>query len=509
MTDEKIDRDEIFTMSKDEEFTKNELIEFINKHKNLVNRRYKVLYNQYLGDCPILHQPNKEEWKPDNRVVVNFAKYIVDTMNGFFIGVPVKMYSDDEAVNDYINLLDKYNDQEDNNAELSKIMSIFGKGFELYFNDENSNVGITYLNPMDGFMIYDDTVLQKPLRFVYYYYDDDEVMHGSVYDEFKEKQFTDKGGIHFIDEILHSFSDVPATEFIENEERQSIFEPVLNNINKYNKALSEKANDVDYFADAYLKILGAKLEKEDLDTIRDKRILNFEGNGASDILVEFMNKPDGDTTQENYINRLERLIFQNSMIANINDENFGTASGIAIKYRLLSMSNLAEAKKRKFESGLNRRYKVIFSNPINKMSSDDWMSIKYKFTKNFPANLLEEVQTAAQMAGVTSKETQLSVISAVSDVKAEMDRIKENNDTSGYSTDYPTNRIIEETQDDLLGGITEVQGKQLNGAQTQSLIAIMAQFSGGILTEGQAINLISTAIGITKEEARSILNGDM
>lgn len=58
-------------------------------------------------------------------------------------------------------------------------------------------------------------------------------------------------------------------------------------------------------------------------------------------------------------------------------------------------------------------------------------------------------------------------------------------------------------------GVTEVQGKALNGAQTQSLIAIMSQYSAGELTEGQAVNLISTAIGISKEDARAILNGDM
>ena len=61
----------------------------------------------------------------------------------------------------------------------------------------------------------------------------------------------------------------------------------------------------------------------------------------------------------------------------------------------------------------------------------------------------------------------------------------------------------------ILGAVTEVQGKALNGAQTQSLIAIMSQFSAGSLTEGQAVNLISTAIGISKEEARSILNGEL
>lgn len=56
---------------------------------------------------------------------------------------------------------------------------------------------------------------------------------------------------------------------------------------------------------------------------------------------------------------------------------------------------------------------------------------------------------------------------------------------------------------------TKIGGNMLNGAQTQSLIAIMGQFTSGSITEGQAINLISQAIGISKTEARAILNGDV
>lgn len=74
------------------------------------------------------------------------------------------------------------------------------------------------------------------------------------------------------------------------------------------------------------------------------------------------------------------------------------------------------------------------------------------------------------------------------------------------------NQVMDESvaiSDSGGGAITEVQGKSLNGAQTQSLIAIMSQYTAGELTEGQAINLIATAIGIEKEEARKILNGDV
>ena len=57
------------------------------------------------------------------------------------------------------------------------------------------------------------------------------------------------------------------------------------------------------------------------------------------------------------------------------------------------------------------------------MAADAYLGITYQFTQNAPKNLLEEVQTAAQMAGVTSKETQLSVISAVDDPKKELEKI--------------------------------------------------------------------------------------
>ena len=365
--------DMIFKLSDDKDILNIEVLDgLITKHKSLITDRYKKLFDAYIGDYPILHQSDKEAYKPDNRVVVNFAKYIVDTFNGFFIGIPIKVSSKKKEIDDYINLLDKYNDQDDNNAELSKICSVFGKGYELYFNDDYGNLGITYLDPREGFMIYDESTVQKPRYFVTYQIVD-EVMCGYIYDKTYKYEFNDKGGLHVFNGVEHGFNDIPATEFIENEERMSIFESTYSLINAYNKAMSEKANDVDYFADAYLKILGPKLEESDLVHIRDNRTINFEStDGSGDgIVVDFMSKPNADATQENLINRLERLIFQNSMVANINDENFGTTSGIALRYKLLSMSNLAKAKERKFTSGMNRRYRVLFSNAITHRSEND------------------------------------------------------------------------------------------------------------------------------------------
>lgn len=441
----------MFRIAAGTEMTPELLAEYMTKHKTEVNNRYKRLHDAYENKYKISTMEKKPDWKPDNRIPVNFAKYITDTMNGFFIGIPIKTTCDDKTVSKYLEFLDQYNDQDDNNAELSKICSIYGKGYEMYYVDEIGNIGITFLTPLDAFMIYDDSILERPLFFVRHYLDADNVEWGSWSDGRVVQHFVNRGSYKWIDEPKpHGFGGVPAVEYIENEERMGIFESALPMIDAYNKAISEKANDVDYFADAYLKILGAKLSEEELEFLRSKRIINFDGEYAPDLIVDFLQKPNGDMTQENLINRLERLIFQISMVANISDENFGTSSGIALKYKLLPMSNLAKTKERKFTSGMNQRYKLIFSNPVSGMKKDSWVGIKYQFTQNYPANTLEESQIAGNLAGITSQETQLKVLSVVDNVQQEIEKIKEEQDSVGYETDYPTNRTVTGDGGDVL-----------------------------------------------------------
>lgn len=419
----------MFRLPKGTEITLELLQEFIDEHKKEVESRHKKLQAAYESDHEILHLPRKANYKPDNRIVVNFPKYIVDTFNGFFIGNPVKTVAEDDAVAEFVEHIERYNDQDDNNSELSKICSIHGKGFEMYYTDEETELCITYLSPLEAFMIYDDSMVERPMYFVRLYTDRAGNEYGSISNNYGVRYFTVTGGAKWNDEDWHPhyFKGVPATEFVENEERQSLIFPILSMVNAYNKALSEKANDVDYFADAYLKILGANVDPEDIKFIRDNRVVNFTGENAEKVIAEFMDKPSSDDTQENLLERLERLIFVTSMVANISDENFGTSSGVALQYKVLAMNNLEKTKRRKFTSGMNRRYKLLFGHPASEVPADAWMQLDYQYTPNLPANMLEEAQLAAKMEGITSHETQLKVLSVVDNVQDELDRIKEEN----------------------------------------------------------------------------------
>lgn len=439
-------------LSADTEFTPVLLQEYISRHKQKAVR-YRTLREAYENLYPIFQAPQKEVYKPDNRISVNFAKYITDTMNGYFMGVPIKVTHQDKAVSDYLEYIDNYNNQDDNNAELSKFCDIFGHGFELLFNNEQGDIGITYISPEECFIIYDDSILHRPLYAVRYYHDNNGNLLGSFSDKENVYYFSSAENYAFSEPEPHYFGDVPIIEYVENREKHGIFEDVMSLINAYNKAISEKANDVDYFADAYLKILGAGLDEESLKSLRSSRVINFTGYDTDKIIVEYLQKPNADTTQENLIERLEKLIFHISMIANISDESFGNASGISLKYKLQSMSNLAMTKERKFRAGMNKRYKMICAYPGNALKSDDWLDISIKFTRNIPNNLLEESQIAGNLSGVTSQKTQLSVLSCVDSVDKEIEQIDKEKDKTAYSTDYPVNRVG--AVDDILGTTTE------------------------------------------------------
>ncbi|KST86785.1 phage portal protein [Lactococcus lactis] len=421
----------LMTFPKDEPITNEVVTKFIEKHR-LEVARYEYLKNMYRGIMSIDDEPTKDPWKPDNRLAVNFTKYIVDTFTGYFNGIPVKKSHSDKEILSKLQEFDNLNDMEDEESELAKMACIYGRAFELLYQDEETRTNVIYNSPENMFMVYDDTIKQEPLFAVRYGYDDDYKLYGEVYT--KETTYALNGTMGFYnmtEQAPNPFDDLPVVEFYFNEERMSIFESVISLVNAFNKAISEKANDVDYFSDQYLAFMGAEIDEEDAKNIRDNRLINYydknqnnQSGSASKVDVKFLEKPDSDSQTENLLDRLTKLIFQTTMVANISDESFGSSSGVSLAYKLQAMSNLALSFQRKFQSSLNSRYKLYCELSTNVSNRDAWKDIEYTFTRNEPKDIKEQAETANILMGITSQETALSVISVIPDVQAEMEKIK-------------------------------------------------------------------------------------
>lgn len=384
--------------------------------------------DMYLSQHEVLKQAGKDAWKPDNRLVINYAKYIVDTFNGYHVGIPIKTSHDNEQVNDFIADYRKLNDMEDTEFELAKIASIFGHSFLYIYQDEDGLTKTTYNSPINMLIVHDNTIAEKPLFAVRYSIEEGKSTgYGQVItaSEIIDISVEIGGDVTFRERDNHIYGRLPVVELIENDERQGLFDGVKTLINALNKAVSEKANDVDYFADAYLKIVGVELDDETASRIRENRIFNLWKNGNDGALpdVAFLEKPNADTTQENLIALLKKSIFEVAMVANISEQDFGNTSGTALAFKLQAMDNLAKIKDRKMQSALNRLYEVVFNVPMASVPSDAWTDIEYQFTRNVPRNILEEAQVVAQLSGQVSDETKLSVLSIVDNPKQELEKM--------------------------------------------------------------------------------------
>ena len=413
------------TFPKDEQITNEVVTKFMEKHR-LEVARYEYLKNMYRGIMAIDDEPTKDPWKPDNRLSVNFTKYIVDTFSGYFNGIPIKKTHKDKEILTKLQEFDNLNDMEDEESELAKMACIYGRAFELLYQDEETQTNVIYNSPENMFIVYDDTIKQEPLFAVRYGVDDNKKLQGEVYTLLETIKISGENDEVIFGEITSNpYSSLPVVEFFFNEERMSIFESVISLVNAFNKAISEKANDVDYFSDQYLAFLGAAVEEEDLKNIRSNRVINYYADGeGKNVDVKFLEKPDSDSQTENLLDRLTKLIFQTTMVANISDESFGSSSGVALAYKLQAMSNLALSFQRKFQSSLNSRYKLYCELSTNVSNKDAWKDIEYTFTRNEPKDIKEQAETASILKGITSEETALSVISVIPDVQAEMEKIK-------------------------------------------------------------------------------------
>lgn len=417
---------------------------YIKKHEGLIPR-YEYLGSMYDGFHGIFELPAKDDWKPDNRLAVGFPEYLVTTFHGYAYGIPPKVMHPEDSINESIQDFMKKSHFDEFFSELTTLGCVYGHAWAYLYQNEEAVTKIKFFKPTELFCVYDDSLTGKALFAVRYgRHDSDSKDKGKLYGEvltpsevikFEDKKFTES--------TVNPYGMIPIVECKLNERRKSLFEAVCGMTELYNKALSEKGNDVDAFAEAYLAIIGVEVNDEGYREIRDKRFINIYGTrSAEDIkntIVNFLQKPTADATQENLLDRLERLIFQISMVANISDESFSNvASGEALAYKLWNTSNLGNTYDLKNVKTIEKIFKLWCSLSTNCPNKDSWQDIEVQMTRNLPKNLRSEADTARALDGIVSKETQLKVLSVVDDPQAEIEKIKSEEIPSGMFIDGAT-----------------------------------------------------------------------
>lgn len=419
------------------------LTKLVDMFLNREAKKYKKLEEYYRTKNKILER-QMEPGKPNNKIAHSFCRYITNMATSYFIGKPVQYAVEDELYREAINKVYQSNYIDSLNFELAKEASKKGCAYEILFIDENSKLNEKKLDSEELIPVYSPILgefLECAVRIWNNYDIDGTLLKQSAEVITKEDIITYErpavGSLfRMVDARTHYFSDVPVVVIWNNEEQMGDYEPVIPSVDAYDKAMSDTANDSEYFTDAYLCIAGAGGglttaagdDDEESDRaayeLRKNRILFLDEKGQA----EWLTKNTNDTDGENYKNRLKNDIFFLSQVPALSDESFaGNLTGVAIKYKLIGLEELTIMKENRFEAALRKRDKLV-TEYLNMIHTQNWNAadITHKFERNFIENDSDLIQDAAKLEGMVSRRTQLQRLpsSIVEDVDEELQQME-------------------------------------------------------------------------------------
>ena len=439
-------------IDKDTELTVDYIQKIIAKHESEVRPQLKKLKEYYVANHTIDRRILADTTKPNNKLANPYGNYITDMFVGYFVGEPVGYKSNDKSALETLQMIFTYNDEQDHNSELAKNASIYGRAYELLYNDSDKSIRFKVIESDSVIMIYDNSIEEELLYAIRYfsYYsiekDDNETIV-EVYGRDNVKVY--KGhylneGLTLINEYEHFFGQVPIVEYRNNDDMLGDFELVVSLIDAYDKLESDSLNDFEYFCDAYLVLTGVVLDQEDVKGMKANRIILMpDGAGKAEWLI----KQGDDAQVESLKTRIDADIHKFSKCPALTDEQFSAnASGVAMRYKLTGMENVAAIKERKFKRGIQRRIELI-SNILDIKNNDkfDWRAIEIVFTRNLPTNEDELANTINKLRGMVSNETLISLLPFVEDVQKELEKLQKENEINVF-----TSFDDEEVDDELL-----------------------------------------------------------
>lgn len=437
-----------------EEIEKNGITEellqrIIKKHRN--NAIYnKGLYERYEaidGAVPIFTREPRfdDEEKPINNKLNNdFFGEIIDFKTGYFAGKPVSYsYSDTEeskddtggeeardiaskVLTDFVTRNNMY----DVDMEVTKMASICGYAGRLLYHDEDGNERVMPVKPFECIVL-SNTSITEPQYAVRYYMTtdihDNEVWHAEFYDSEKIKYY--EGSLSSLkdtgkeDENLYGYCPLQAIP--NNGEMLGDAEKVLTLIDGYDRALSDNSNDVESFSNAYMIFENVNMDEKERTKGQRSGAFQYWSGSQSQGKIYFLTKDVNDAFTENHLNRLEDNIYRFSKTLNLNDETFGTASGVSLKFRLTGLETKCGMFQAKMQSAGVYMFKLLAESWRKKRIDIDPLQCCMDFKRNFPLDLLSEAQSVQALinAGVP-KRVAYAQLSFVDDVQYLLDEIE-------------------------------------------------------------------------------------
>lgn len=394
------------------------------------NRSEFLLYQKYYeGQHEIIDNYAMQDSRANMKVVCNFLKRFIDEEISYTLANPINYIPTDgnieltKEIDLSFSTWGKVHD-----IELLKSALIFGHTYEINYLNSDGEFKAGVISPLNMIAITDESLEKKITLAIHLFrknaFDDAEYLDvyegNSIYhyklgtgDGFGEAQLT------HVDN--HIFSDVPITINYANMESKPLLNEIKSLNDAYNNVLSDLVNEVSDFRNAFLTIIGAEIEKDDVGKLKEEGIIQVPPNAKVDFLIKNIN----DSFVQNLLNNLEKKIYQMAAHLDHNEKIQANTSSLALRSRLIALENKCSLLQSMLELTIKQRLRRFLRYLEVKTGVHyDYRTIKLKFTSNVPQDMAVIAQVITQLQNTISQETALSLLPFIENPKLELERFK-------------------------------------------------------------------------------------
>ncbi|MBA5810461.1 phage portal protein [Enterococcus faecium] len=478
------------------------IVGFIKHHRERQVPRLKELKRYLNADNNIKRRPNKPDGRADNRIASDFANFIVSFKQGVLLGNPIS-YNGDKVIVERINRFASESNEDYHNQLMSRDAFGLGRAYEWVGRDEYGKETIAKFDAEQTFVIYDNTKDRNSICGVHYFVEtflDKSFTRIELYtncgynyyftakDDDLENAVLDEDG-----EVQSYFDTVQINEWINNEERTSDFEHVMDSIDAYDLSRSEMANFQQDSSEAYLVIKGNPDTADDQEgdnsklavfqammqarmlVLGDKKIYDNNVAGAEPDAY-YLKKEYDVAGMEANDSRTVADILRFTALIDFTDENIGSnQSGIGFRFKGWGSDNDRKNKERMVKKAIMRRLRLLthswnIKDGLDKprglidtvkafFASDEKQQeqlynkvneIQIQFTPNVPQSDEEIMSVIAGMVGIVSDQTLCEMAERLTGVpfKEELKRLKKQSVSGVFDSDKEVEEDESQRTDD-------------------------------------------------------------
>lgn len=378
----------------------------------------------------------------DNRISHNFHQLITDEKVAYMFTNPVLFDIGDPQENKKISevLGDDFKSESAylcTNATNNKVAWLH------YWIDDEGEFQYSTIETEQCIPVFDGKLKKKLIGFYRYYPIYEEDMTGRLKEyvifEFWDNKHCEKykfkgnltgTGLTYMpeeyEEFEHIFEDVPFIGFKNNRNMISDLNKYKDLIDIYDKVMSGYANDLEDIQQLIyiLENYGGEDLKEFLGDLKRYKAIKTETTssgtkgGVSTLQIEIPVE-----ARNSILEILKKQIYESGQALQQDNENFGNASGVALKFFYRKLELKAGLTQIEFEKGFSKLIRVI----MKFLNIENWKKkvITQTWTRNMISNDLENAQIAVESKDVISDETIVKNHPWVENPEEELKKLKE------------------------------------------------------------------------------------